>query len=90
MRATRPNGRYESMLRSSGRLENHVTRPATRCRVVCTSLNPQVCKDSIGEGMDFHILGSDGIWDALKERFMAPHPRKGLRTTAQPRMLQKQ
>ena len=45
---------------------------------------PEVFRVAIDDAVDFIMIGSDGIWDALKEQFASTHARKALRTTAKP------
>ncbi|CAE7482639.1 unnamed protein product [Symbiodinium natans] len=45
---------------------------------------PEVFRVPIDDDVDFMMIGSDGIWDALKEQFALTHARKALRTTALP------
>ncbi|CAE7203469.1 unnamed protein product [Symbiodinium natans] len=45
---------------------------------------PEVFRVAIDDAVDFIMIGSDGIWDALKEQFALTHARKALRTTAKP------
>ncbi|CAE6972700.1 unnamed protein product [Symbiodinium natans] len=45
---------------------------------------PEVFRVEIDDAVDFVMIGSDGIWDALKEQFALTHARKALRTTAKP------
>ena len=43
--------------------------------------DPDVYQIEVDESADFLILGSDGIWDALKDQFVMTHARKALRTS---------
>ena len=45
---------------------------------------PEIHRLEIDDRTDFLILGSDGIWDPLKDQFAVIHVRKALRTTEKP------
>ncbi|CAE7545415.1 PP2C27 [Symbiodinium natans] len=56
----------------------------TGSKVKGISNEPEVFLVEIDDTVDFVIIGTDGIWDALKEQFALTHARKALRTTAKP------
>ena len=48
------------------------------------SSEPEAFSAKIDGAVDFVIIGTDGIWDALKEQLGLTHARKALRTAAKP------
>ena len=46
--------------------------------------DPDVYQIEVDEDTDFLVLGSDGVWDALKDQFVVTHARKALRSSQKP------
>ena len=75
-----------------GYVEEHVAvsrafgnvRYSTGTKVNGILNEPEVFRVDIDGTIDFVMIGSDGIWDPLKEQFAVIHARKALRTTAKP------